>query len=74
MPSAYYRIATLYGGGKGICHDKVKAYAYAKIAVDGGELGARKFLKELEAQISQEQLSQALQARSGIIREIEAAL
>ena len=74
VPSAYYRIATLYGGGKGICHDKVKAYAYAKIAVDGGELGARKFLKELEAQISQEQLNQALQARSGIIREIEASL
>lgn len=74
VPSAYYRIATIYGGGKGICHDKVKAYAYAKIAVDGGELGARKFLKELEAQISQEQLNQALQARSGIIREIEASL
>lgn len=74
VPSAFYRIATLYGGGKGICHDKVKAYAYAKIAVDGGELGARKYLKELAQQISQEQLNQALQARNGIIRDIEAAL
>jgi alginate biosynthesis protein AlgK len=74
VPSAFYRIATLYGGGKGICHDKVKAYAYAKIAVDNGELGARKYLKELAQQISPQQLNQALQARNGIISEIEAAL
>ncbi len=74
VPSAFYRIATLYGGGKGICHDKVKAYAYAKIAVDNGELGARKYLKELAQQISQQQLNQALQARNGIISEIESAL
>jgi alginate biosynthesis protein AlgK len=74
VPSAFYRIATLYGGGKGICHDKVKAYAYAKIAVDDGELGARKYLKELAQQISPQQLNQALQARNGIISEIESAL
>ena len=74
VASAFYRIATIYGGGKGICHDKGKAYAYASIAVERGELGARKFLQEMEKQLSAEDRSQALQARVGILEELEATL
>ena len=74
VASAFYRIATIYGGGKGICHDKGKAYAYASIAVERGELGARKFLHEMETQLNSEERSQALQARVGILKELEATL
>lgn len=72
--SAFYRIATIYGRGRGICNDKVRAYAYAKIAVDYGELGASKYLQELAAEISQEELAKARLAQADIIKDIKVQL
>lgn len=69
--SAFYRIATLYAHGKGICNDKAKAYAYARIAVDYGELGARKFLSELKSEISPEELANAEHAREDILKTVK---
>lgn len=69
--SAFYRIATLYAHGKGICHDKSKAYAYARIAVDYGELGARKFLRDLAGEISPEELANAQHARDDILKNLK---
>lgn len=69
--SAFYRIATLYARGKGICHDKAKAYAYARIAVDYGEQGARKFLAELQSEISPEELANAEHAREDILKTVK---
>jgi alginate biosynthesis protein AlgK len=74
VPSAFYRIATIYGGGKGICHDQIKAYAYASIAVERGELGARKYLRELDGKLAAGDRERALQARAGILEELEATL
>ncbi|CAD5107308.1 sel1 repeat family protein [Zestomonas carbonaria] len=72
--SAFYRIANLYAHAKGICNDRVKAYAYARIAVDYGELGARKFLRELEGEISQQELADAQRARSDILKNVKVQL
>ncbi|MES2820269.1 MAG: sel1 repeat family protein [Pseudomonadota bacterium] len=72
--SAFYRIASIYGRGRGICNDKVRAYAYASMALDFGELGAAKLLQELEADISQEGIAQALQLQAGIIEEVKSHL
>jgi alginate biosynthesis protein AlgK len=69
--SAFYRIATLYAHGKGICNDKAKAYAYARIAVEYGEMGARKFLSELESEISPEELANAEHAREDILKTVK---
>lgn len=74
VASAFYHIATIYGSGKGICHDKVKAYAYASLAVEQGELGARKYLRELDSELSAADRDLALQARVGILKELEATL
>ena len=73
-PSAFYRIATIYGRGRGICNDRILAYAYARVAVDYGELGASKYLHELEAEISREDLARALQARIDIVKDIKVPL
>ncbi|MCY1336711.1 hypothetical protein D9M69_225240 [compost metagenome] len=73
-PSAFYRIATIYGRGRGICNDKILAYAYARIAMDYGELGASKYLHELEAEISREDIAKALQARTDIIKDVKVPL
>ncbi|MDN4544654.1 MULTISPECIES: tetratricopeptide repeat protein [unclassified Pseudomonas] len=72
--SAFYRIATIYGRGRGICNDKIRAYAYAKIAVDYGELGAIKYLNELQAEISPADISAALQARVNIMKQVKVQL
>ena len=74
VPSAFYRIATIYGGGKGICNDPIKAYAYASLAVERGELGARKYLRELDGKLPAGDRERALQARAGILKELEATL
>lgn len=69
--SAFYRIASIYAHGKGICNDKSKAYAYARIAIDYGEMGARKFLSELEAEISPEELANAEHTRHEILKNVK---
>jgi alginate biosynthesis protein AlgK len=74
LPSAFYRIANVYASGRGMCNDKVKAYAYAKIAVDLGELGARRLLQDLAKEIGPEAVSHALQASNNILKETKAQL
>nr|WP_298145985.1 sel1 repeat family protein [uncultured Pseudomonas sp.] len=71
VASAFYRIARIYNRGKGICHDKAKAYAYARIAVDYGELGARQLLGELETEISPQELAEAQHAREDILKNVK---
>lgn len=68
-PSAYYRIASLYNFGRAICHDKVKAHAYAEAAKGLGEFRANGLLKRLEKEMSSDELQRATLARDAIYKE-----
>lgn len=72
--SAFYRLATVYARGRAICHDKVRAYAYARIAVDFGEQGAMRLLGQLENEITPAEIAQALSRRDALLREHEVGL
>lgn len=65
---AFYRLANLYAHGRAICQDKVKAYAYARIAVDFGEQGAAHLLNQLAEQLDTDGLARALEQRNALLR------
>jgi len=67
--AAWYRMATLHAYGRALCHDPVKAYTYARVALDLGERGARSLLKRLERTLPKDDIERALAARNGLLKE-----
>lgn len=67
--AAWYRMATLHAYGRAICHDPVKAYTYARVALDLGENGARSLLKRLEKTLKKDDIERALVARNDLLKE-----
>ncbi|MEG0858330.1 MAG: sel1 repeat family protein [Pseudomonas sp.] len=67
--TAWYRMATLHAFGRAICHDPVKAYTYAQVALDLGENGARSLLKRLQKTLKKDDIDRALAARADLLKE-----
>ncbi|MBM3103552.1 sel1 repeat family protein [Pseudomonas sp. V1] len=67
--TAWYRMATLHAYGRAICHDPVKAYAYAQVALELGENGARSLIKRLEKTLKKDDIDRALAARADLLKE-----
>ncbi|MFT0520822.1 sel1 repeat family protein [Pseudomonas faucium] len=67
--AAWYRMATLHAYGRALCHDPVKAYTYARVALDLGERSARSLLKRLEKTLQKDDIERALAARNGLFKE-----
>lgn len=67
--AAWYRMATLHAYGRALCHDPVKAYTYARVALDLGERGARSLIKRLEKTLPKDDIERALAARNGLFKE-----
>ncbi|MNJ11019.1 hypothetical protein D3C77_51860 [compost metagenome] len=67
--AAWYRMATLHAYGRAICHDPVKAYTYAQVAVELGENGARSLLKRLQKTLKKDDIERALAARADLLKE-----
>ncbi|QVM89625.1 sel1 repeat family protein [Pseudomonas entomophila] len=67
--AAWYRMATVYLRGRAICHDPVKAYTYARIALDLGETRARGLLKRLDKTLPKDDIERALAARNDLLKE-----
>lgn len=67
--AAWYRMATLHAYGRAICHDPVKAYTYAQVAVELGENGARSLLKRLQKTLKKDDIDRALAARADLLKE-----
>ncbi|MCO7564444.1 sel1 repeat family protein [Pseudomonas sp. S 311-6] len=67
--AAWYRMATLHAYGRAICHDPVKAYTYAQIALNLGERGARSLIKRLEKTLPKDDIERALTARNDLLKE-----
>jgi len=69
--AAYYRIATLYFRARALCHDPVKAYAYAQVAVDLGENRARGLIKRLDRVLKKDEIDRAQIARADLMKEAQ---
>lgn len=67
--AAWYRMATVHLRGRAICHDPVKAYTYARIALDLGETRARGLLKRLDKTLPKDDIERALAARGDLLKE-----
>ncbi|WP_442107983.1 sel1 repeat family protein [Pseudomonas sp. NUPR-001] len=67
--TAWYRMATLHAYGRAICHDPVKAYTYAQVALALGENGARNLIKRLEKSLKKDDIERALAARADLLKE-----
>ncbi|NER63350.1 sel1 repeat family protein [Pseudomonas sp. MAFF212427] len=68
--AAWYRMATIHSRGRAVCHDPVKAYTYARIALDLGESRARGLLKRLEKTLKSADIERAMAARDDLLKEI----
>lgn len=68
--AAWYRMATIHSRGRAVCHDPVKAYTYARIALDLGESRARGLLKRLEKTLKSADIERAMAARNDLLKEI----
>jgi len=51
------------------CHDRVKAYTYARIALDMGERSARSLVRRLERTLPKDDIERALAARNDLLKE-----
>ncbi|MDH0304285.1 MULTISPECIES: sel1 repeat family protein [unclassified Pseudomonas] len=67
--AAWYRMATVYLRGRAICHDPVKAYTYARIALDLGDTRARGLLRRLDKTLPKDDIERALAARNELLKE-----
>jgi alginate biosynthesis protein AlgK len=67
--AAWYRMATLHAYGRALCHDPVKAYTYARVALDLGERSARSLIRRLEKTLPKDDIERALAARNGLLKE-----
>lgn len=57
--TAYYRMASVYASARAICYEPVKAYAYARVAVDYGDSRARSLVLELQRTLTPGELDKA---------------
>ena len=57
--AAHYRIATIYEGGRSICHDSVKAHAHAQLAMELGQPNAEGLLNRVQAKLNADELAAA---------------
>lgn len=57
--TAYYRMASVYASARAICYEPVKAYAYARVAVDYGDSRARSLVLELQRTLTPSELDKA---------------
>lgn len=62
-------MATIYASGRAICHDPVKAYTYARLALDLGERRARRLLKRLDKTLKTADIERAMAARNDLLKE-----
>lgn len=69
--SALYRQARIYSSGYAICHDYTRAYAYALLALDFGELRAHSLVNELQARLGSKEQEQAQLLRDRMLKELE---
>lgn len=67
--TAWYRMATLHAYGRAVCHDPVKAYTYAQVALALGENGARGLIKRLQKTLKKDDIERALAARADLLKE-----
>lgn len=67
--AAWYRMATVHLRGRAICHDPVKAYTYARIALDLGETRARGLIKRLDKTLPKDDIERALAVRNDLLKE-----
>lgn len=67
--AAWYRMATLHAYGRALCHDPVKAYTYARVALDLGERSAKSLVRRLEKTLPKDDIERALAARNGLFKE-----
>ncbi|MCS4283429.1 alginate biosynthesis protein AlgK [Pseudomonas sp. BIGb0278] len=67
--AAWYRMASLHTFGRALCHDRVKAYTYARIALDMGERSARSLVRRLERTLPKDDIERALAARNDLLKE-----
>jgi alginate biosynthesis protein AlgK len=52
-------MASVYASARAICYDPVKAYAYARVAVDYGDSRARSLVLELQRTLTPSELDKA---------------
>ena len=67
--TAYYRMASVYSSARAICYDAVKAYAYARVAVDYGDNRAHNLVRELERRMSLRDIEKALAAHANLLKD-----
>ncbi len=67
---AFYRVATLYEGGRSLCHDPLKAYANAQLALDLGQLNAQALVERVSEKLDPESLARAQQLTAEMRREL----
>ncbi|QXI32229.1 tetratricopeptide repeat protein [Pseudomonas promysalinigenes] len=67
--AAWYRMATLHAYGRALCHDPVKAYTYARVALDLGERSAKSLVRRLEKTLPKDDIERAMAARNGLFKE-----
>ena len=67
--TAYYRMASVYASARAICYDSVKAYAYARVAVDYGDSRARSLALELQRTLSQAELENAQLMQATLLKD-----
>lgn len=67
--TAYYRMASVYASARAICYEPVKAYAYARMAVDFGDSRARYLMRELQRTLSPQQLEEAQLVHATLLKD-----
>lgn len=68
--TGYYRMATVYSSARAICYDAVKAYTYARVAVDYGDSRARNLVRELERIMPQHDIEKAQLAHANLLKDV----
>ncbi|MBU1331183.1 MAG: sel1 repeat family protein [Gammaproteobacteria bacterium] len=67
--TAYYRMASVYSSARAICYDPVKAYAYARVAVDYGDSRARNLVRELQRTMPHGDIEKALLVHATLLKD-----
>lgn len=68
--TAYYRMASVYSSARAICYDAVKAYTYARVAVDYGDSRAHNLVRELERSMPQRDIEKALLVHATLLKDV----
>ena len=69
---APFNLGTMYDNGEGVPKNPVQAYAWYNIAIANGNEEAKEWIKEIELELSSEQLIEAQSLSTEIFKRIEA--